>query len=114
MTAQASLNFDPLPRPGLMFSYGTQNYILYSAFCSGPVTGPQMNRLLGPTASHTSRMCDIDKRLEVVCPGEFKRIKTKISKGVFEYRYVRIAPPRESITAASTASGEIAQVGAVF
>ena len=88
---QAEINFNELPRPGLMFRYGTQNYKLYSAFCEGPVTALQMSRLLGPTASHTSRMCDIDKRMEVVCPGEFKRIKTKISHNVFEYSYIRIA-----------------------
>jgi len=110
---QPSLNFEPLPRPGIMFSYGSQNHKLYCAFCDGPLTAIQMSELLGRTASHTRRMSDIDERLEVVCPGEFKRVKTKISKGVFEYRYIRIAPPRERITASSTASGEIAQVGAI-
>jgi hypothetical protein len=87
---QPTLNFNPLPRPGDLFSYGTQQYALYSAFCNGPVTNIQMSILLGRTASHTRRMCDIDKRLEEKYPSQFKRVKTRLAKSIFEYQITRL------------------------
>jgi hypothetical protein len=87
---QPTLNFNPLPKPGNLFSHGTQQYTLYSAFCNGPVTNIQMSILLGRTASHTRRMCDIDKRLEEKYPGEYVRTKKRIGKSVNEYRIIRL------------------------
>jgi len=58
---QATLNFNPPPRPGELFKFGSQQYQIYEKLISGGATSVEIQRL--GCLSHTRRISDIREKL---------------------------------------------------
>lgn len=58
---QPELNFNPAPRPGELFKYGSQLYKIYEGLLAGGITSVDIQRL--GSLSHTRRISDIRERL---------------------------------------------------
>ena len=59
---QRSLNFDPVPKPGELFKYGSQQYRIYEKLISGGATSVEIQEI--GCLSHTRRISDIREKLK--------------------------------------------------
>lgn len=78
---QASLNFNPPPRPGELFAYGTKLYEMYEQLYHGGLNTIEAAKIGGLT--HSRRFSDIREKLK---PYLLTVKKEKERNGIFKYK----------------------------
>lgn len=81
--SQEALNFNnPLPKPGQLFDYGTQNYIIYDLLYRGGADAVEITKVSG-SLTHSRRISDIR---EVLAPHGFTVMSKRLSgKRIYFY-----------------------------
>jgi len=85
LNQQSSLNFDPLPKPGELFTYGTTLYQMYEKLLADCLDSVEAQKM---SMTHSRRISDIREKLKPFCLTVKKEkdrgriYKYKISRGL--------------------------------